>query len=412
MKKLILILTLLSAAMICAAQKINRAEYFIDTDPGFGKAVNIPIATPANDVSLSYSVNISALSQGFHMLVYRARDDMGRWSVGLRQVFYVFRAQGTADSKITRAEYFIDTDPGFGSAVNVPIATPADKLELSFNVNISALQQGFHMMVIRARDNSGRWSSAFERVFYVFRSQDAAASQITRAEYFIDTDPGFGSAVNIPIATPANKLELAFNVNISSLNQGFHMIIMRTRDNTGRWSPASQQVFYVFKALPATTANVTAIEYFLDSDPGFGKGTVYSLPSPGGKPVVEFSANLTGVTSGDHILYFRARDASGRYSHLYAHAVKVTLSDIGDTEVQSWFRIYPNPSTGTIMIDLSDLHGSSVKLTVNDLSGRTVYSGEPEGESSSLSLDLPAGIYVVTVEYGSKEFRQKLMINR
>ena len=128
--------------------------------------------------------------------------------------------------------------------------------------------------------------------------------------------------------------------------------------------------------------------------------------------MVEFSANLTGVTSGDHILYFRARDASGRYSHLYAHAVKVTLSDIGDTEVQSWFRIYPNPSTGTIMIDLSDLHGSSVKLTVNDLSGRTVYSGEPEGESSSLSLDLPAGIYVVTVEYGSKEFRQKLMINR
>ena len=281
MKKLILILTLLSAAMICAAQKINRAEYFIDTDPGFGKAVNIPIATPANDVSLSYSVNISALPQGFHMLVYRARDDMGRWSVGLRQVFYVFRAQGTADSKITRAEYFIDTDPGFGSAVNVPIATPADKLELSFNVNISALQQGFHMMVIRARDNSGRWSSAFERVFYVFRSQDAAASQITRAEYFIDTDPGFGSAVNIPIATPANKLELAFNVNISSLNQGFHMIMLRTRDNTGRWSPASQQVFYVFKALPATTANVTAIEYFLDTDPGFGKGTLYSLPAPG-----------------------------------------------------------------------------------------------------------------------------------
>ena len=224
MKRVVSILVLLSAALLCTGQKINKAEYFIDTDPGFGKAVNIPIAVAANDVSLSYSVNISALSQGFHILVYRARDDKGRWSVGLRQVFYVFRSQSTADSRIAKAEYFIDTDPGFGSAVSVPIATPANKLELSFNVNISALSQGFHMMIIRTRDNLGRWSSSFERVFYVYRSQGDAAGKIDRAEYFIDTEPGFGSAVTIPITTPANKLELVFNVDINSLVQGFHMI--------------------------------------------------------------------------------------------------------------------------------------------------------------------------------------------
>ena len=80
MKKLIVILALLSAAILCTGQKINKAEYFIDTDPGFGKATNIPVSVPANDVSLSYSVNISALSQGFHMMVLRARDDKGYWS--------------------------------------------------------------------------------------------------------------------------------------------------------------------------------------------------------------------------------------------------------------------------------------------------------------------------------------------
>lgn len=412
MKRLISILAFLSAALLCTGQKINKAEYFIDTDPGFGKAVNIPIAVPANYVSLSYSVNISALPQGFHMLVYRARDDMGRWSVGLRQVFYVFRTQSTADNKIARAEYFIDTDPGFGSAVSVPIATPSNKLELSFNVNISSLSQGFHMMILRTCDNLGRWSSSFERVFYVYRSQDASAAQITRAEYFIDTDPGFGSAVNIPIATPANKLELAFNVDISSLDQGFHMIVLRTRDNTGRWSTASQQVFYAFKAEPATTSNVTAIEYFLDTDPGFGKGTIYNITAPGTKVTANFTVSLTGLTAGSHVVYFRARNVSGRWGHMYLQAFTSSTTDIDEMEVKSWFRMYPNPGAGDFIIDFTDMQERPVRLTICDLNGRVVYTDVLEGERIQMNVDLPSGIYMVTVDAGNKTFSQKLLINR
>jgi hypothetical protein len=412
MKRLVSILALLSAALLCTGQKINKAEYFIDTDPGFGKATNIPISVPANDVSLNYSVNISTLPQGFHMLVYRARDDKGRWSVGLRQVFYVFRSQSTADSRILKAEYFIDTDPGFGSATSIPIATPANKLELSFNVNISSMTQGFHMMIIRTRDNLGRWSSSFERVFYVFKSQGDALAKINRAEYFIDTDPGSGSAVNIPIATPANRLELAFNVDISTLLQGFHTIMLRTRDNSGRWSPASQQVFYLFKAEPATTANVTAIEYFLDNDPGFGKGTMYNIPAPGTKVTADFTVNLTGITAGSHVIYFRARDASGRWGPMYSQAFTSSTTDIGDMEVTSWFRLYPNPNSGDFIMDFSDLQGNPIKLAIFDMSGRQVYLREMEGENVPLSVDLPAGVYMVTAESGGKTFKQKLIIGR
>jgi len=337
---------------------------------------------------------------------------MGRWSVGLRQVFYVFRSQSTTDSRITRAEYFIDTDPGFGSAVNIPISTPANKLELSFNVNISSLSQGFHIMIVRTRDNLGRWSSSFEQVFYVFRSQGTAASQITRAEYFIDTDPGFGSAVNIPIATPAGKLELAFNVDISSLTQAFHMIMLRTRDNTGRWSTANQQVFYVFKAEPATTSNVTAIEYFLDTDPGFGKGTIYNIPAPGKKVEATFTVSLSGVTAGNHVVYFRARDAAGRWGQMYSHAFTSSTTDIGDTEVSSWFRMYPNPGAGDFIIDFSEMPERPVMLTISDINWRVVYTNALEGERIQMSVDLPSGIYMVAVKAGNKSFNQKLLISR
>jgi len=283
---------------------------------------------------------------------------------------------------------------------------------LSYSVNISALPQGFHLLVYRARDDMGRWSVGLRQVFYVFRAQGTTDSKITRAEYFIDTDPGFGSAVNIPIATPAGKLELAFNVDISSLTQAFHMIMLRTRDNTGRWSTANQQVFYVFKAEPATTSNVTAIEYFLDTDPGFGKGTIYNIPAPGKKVEATFTVSLSGVTAGNHVVYFRARDAAGRWGQMYSHAFTSSTTDIGDMEVRSWFRMYPNPGAGDFIIDFSEMPERPVMLTISDMSGRVVFTNALEGERIQMSVDLPSGIYMVAVKAGNKSFNQKLLISR
>ena len=235
---------------------------------------------------------------------------------------------------------------------------------------------------------------------------------VAGGEYFIDTDPGYGSAVNIPIAAPANKLELACNVDISSLAQGFHMIIVRTRDNTRRWSPGNQQVFYVFKAGSAATANVTAIEYFLDNDPGFGKGTIYNIPAPGSKVEATFTVSLTGVTVGSHVVYFRARDASGRWGHLYSQAFTSSTTDIGDTEIKPWFRMYPNPGAGDFVIDFSDMQERPVRLTISDLNGRVVYTDALEGERIQINVDLPSGIYMVKVDAGNRSFNQKLLINR
>jgi hypothetical protein len=187
---------------------------------------------------------------------------------------------------------------------------------------------------------------------------------------------------------------------------------LRTRDNTGRWSPANQQVFYVFKAEPATTSNVTAIEYFLDTDPGFGKGTMYNIPAPGNKVTANFTVSLTGVTAGSHVVYFRARDASGRWGHMYSHAFTSSTTDIGDMEVRSWFKMYPNPGAGDFIVDFSDMQERPVKLVMSDLNGRVVYTNVLEGERIQMSVDLPSGIYMVTVDAGNKTFSQKLLINK
>jgi hypothetical protein len=412
MKKLMLTTAFIFAVMLCIGQQIKKAEYFIDSDPGFGLAVPIPITIPANLLSLSFDVNTSGLSQGFHMIVLRARDDLGRWSNTRQQVFYVYKVQSVTESKINKAEYFIDSDPGFGLAVQIPITIPANLLSLSFDVNTSGLSQGFHMMVLRARDDLGRWSNTRQQVFYVYVVQSATASKINKAEYFIDSDPGFGLAIPIPITIPANKLSLSFDVNASGLSQGFHMIVLRTRDDLGRWSNTRQQVFYVYKTIPAAASNITGLEYFFDTDPGFGKGTPVAVAVPASKVTADFIANLGGLTSGNHIIYIRVKDALKRWSYTFAHAFSMTITGIGKEEIVPWFRMYPNPNGGNFIIDFTDLHSRTIKITINGLNGQTVYSNELNGESIPLSVDLPTGVYMLTVESGNQFFRQKLIINR
>ncbi len=411
MKKLPLIIMFILSVPLCMGQKINKAEYFIDSDPGFGLAVPVPVTTPAKVVSLSFQVNSSGLSQGFHTMVLRARDDKGLWSPTRQQVFYVYRIESITEYKINKAEYFIDTDPGFGRAISVPIGTPAKKLSLSYNVNITGLSQGFHMIVARARDEMRRWSATRQQVFYVYNPASTSGSKINKAEYFIDTDPGFGKAIQIPVSTPSRLLSLNFNPNITGLSQGFHMLVVRARDEMKKWSNTRQQVFYVYRGSPSVSPDITGLEYFIDNDPGYDKGTKVTIPVPSDRVTLEFTVPMTGLSSGNHILYMRARDAADRWSNIYLHAFTLTVTAIGE-EIVPWFRMYPNPSEGNFLIDFDDLQKGSVKILISDLNGRMVYSNELNGEIIPISVNLTDGIYMLRVESGSQHFMQKLIIRR
>lgn len=240
----------------------------------------------------------------------------------------------------------------------------------------------------------------------------SAGQQINRAEYFIDTDPGFGLATPVPVTIPGNDLSLDFHVDAGDLAQGFHMIVVRARDDLGRWSHSHQQIFYVFKRVPAEDSEITGIEYFVDEDPGFGNGTPVHVALPGKEVTADFIVNLGGLSDGDHILYVRSKDSMDRWSHTLAHAFTLNVTGSGNRETVSWFRLYPNPGRGDFILDIADLQSSTVLLTISDLSGRTVYSNELRGEIIPVSVDLPAGVYMLNVTAGKKSFAHKLIIRR
>ena len=69
------------------AQNIIEAEYFIDNDPSFGNGTQVPVST-APDINVDFSVDLSTIIDGFHILYFRAMDDSARWTLAYSKPFY------------------------------------------------------------------------------------------------------------------------------------------------------------------------------------------------------------------------------------------------------------------------------------------------------------------------------------
>ena len=137
------------------AQTIQKVEYFIDTDPGFGSGINVPI-TGGSTVTANLSIPLSlGLPSGFHKFYIRARNSNGIWSMVNAQNFFKTNDLPTIQN-IVKLEYFIDTDAGFGQGINIPI-TANTTVNQGLNIPLPAdLLNGFHKFFIRAKDDSGK----------------------------------------------------------------------------------------------------------------------------------------------------------------------------------------------------------------------------------------------------------------
>jgi hypothetical protein len=137
------------------AQKINRAEYYIDTDPGFGKGTSLPV-TAAVNISADATVSLNGLPPGFHTLCIRTRSNSGKWSLAEGRSFYISKVTA-GSATINKAEYYIDNDPGFGKGTNISI-TRAPEISACVNIQLPVLSAGTHTLFLRVKDNLGKWS--------------------------------------------------------------------------------------------------------------------------------------------------------------------------------------------------------------------------------------------------------------
>ena len=290
------------------ASNIAGAEYFFYADPGAGNGTNIPVSTGAN-VNFVVSIPTSSLASGFHFLAIRTKDTSGKWSVFEARGFYI-TASTTNVPNIAAAEYFFDSDPGNGNAT--PLSIPAGATS-NFTVSLPAngLQPGFHFLAIRVKEANGNWGIFESRGFYVTGSTTDVAN-ITQAEYFFDADPGNGNgtSLSVPSGSPST---FTATIPVTGLTPGFHFLTIRAKRADGIWGIFESRGFYISPIL-ATTGDIVAAEYFIDTDPGEDQGKPLTV-NPAAATINQiFPIATSGISSGTHTLGFRVKDANGIWS--------------------------------------------------------------------------------------------------
>ncbi len=134
----------------------------------------------------------------------------------------------------------------------------------------------------------------------------AGATLITQAEYFFDSDPGFGAGTAVAL-TAGEQPSFTADLSTAGLDPGLHRFYLRYQDELGRWSIADCRLFYLNATNdPPAQRQIVASEWFLDADPGFGSGTALTL-TPGAEVSVTADLDLAGQSTGLHRFYLRQK---------------------------------------------------------------------------------------------------------
>jgi len=135
----------------------------------------------------------------------------------------------------------------------------------------------------------------------VFGQNIPRGQTIVAGEYYFDSDPGAGNGIPINANYGTPEISVNFDVQIPSGS----ILFFRFKSSNGEWSaPTAITNNHSYGA----GASLVGGEYFLNTDPGIGKGTPISIDSRGNINISSLS-----ISKKDN-LFIRVKDSFGRWS--------------------------------------------------------------------------------------------------
>lgn len=334
-------------------------EYFIDDDPGYGNGKAVSLSATDSEAVTELSLDLSPTSTGFHQAHFRSRNS-NNW--GLTEVLNFINLKAP-DTTVAGIEYFIDSDPGLGNGTFIASTNPEQDVDLNITVPLSDVTVGFHQLYTRAKSGNGTWSPTQVLSFF---NLVAPSEGIAYIEYFVDNDPGLGNGT--PISFAPGQEEINFNVDLSSVNTGFHQIHVRARSSNGTWGLLESSSFLVEKGA-GKNADIVALEYFFIGSSTFSQVFTYEIPEASTDIDIIAPLDNSFLEDGEnYTLVVRAVDASGAKSVRSTDTFTYVENTAPEIDDQS-FATDENPLNDAIIGQVEASDTDDDELTYSIVSG-------------------------------------------
>jgi hypothetical protein len=334
-------------------------DYFYDSEDNKHTYIDLPRTTNYSNIQ---KFETAGLTPGFHNLFVRFKDSLNRWSLYEGRAIYIQPVKvELKTTKIKALEYFYDQDNGLGTGTLITNFKNSDDLKMTSALSTKNLEPGFHNLFVRFKDSLNNWSMYEGRTIYIQPvSKLTKPSRIFAAEYFIDEDPGIGSAQKILAFQPSDSISILRSLSTSNLTPGFHQLSVRVKDSLNYWSVLATKVFFVdaTKNIGTESTKIIAAEYFINSDPGIGNATPLNGIIAGASVTIAPKITPPSVTSKENNLFLRVKNELGVWSH-YEGRRFIVCNDV-----------MPKPQITSIS---SVCAGSTITLSGKAVTGAVTY---------------------------------------
>jgi len=183
--------------------------------------------------------------------------------------------------QIIGLEVFVDEDPGIGFGTPIKITT-GTTIDQTYELPLGGLglSEGFHTIGARVELSNGQWGFYETRLFFIQPDPDDGSStyNIAAVEYFFDEDPGVGNGTPLDGVVAGSVIDIT-SILPTSLETGWHVIGIRSKNTIGQWGFTEKRPVYVDGNTITTgpTPKISKLEYFYNDDPGIGQGTAIEI---------------------------------------------------------------------------------------------------------------------------------------
>lgn len=337
--------------------------------------------------------------------------------------FFLLWSQLLAQTQVVEAEWFFDSpDPGFGNGTTFNAFTPDTMISTSYQAVINSLTPGLHVWNARAKNNLGIWSHTYMRPFVVLPRDSVA--HLAGAEWFWDTDPGFGQAN--PVSLSGSSDSATWTIALDTLPVGIHDLYVRARNIEGIWGHTYRRNTFI-RAEPR--AAIEKLTYFYRNPDSTSMTFTYLLSQPMHYVDLSFEPDASDLVNGEEyefcIMAVRTdsvvsceRCVDFVYQSQDTMPPDTMPPDTMTTPIQaseaSTLSLYPNPNQGQFRVQLPSTRRHIAYLTVFDMQGRKVYRQEiarSQGQEIPVNLPNPSpGVYVTVLEIGNAVRLQRMLI--